>query len=156
MAAIHKCDLAIVGGGLAGALVALAVATRHPTLDVRLVEAGDTLGGNHFWSFFAGDVRGDDLALVAPVVSHAWPSYDVEFPGHARTLDQAYYTVRSTRLDAHLRATLPRRSVMTGRRVLACSATAVVLADGERIAAGGVIDARGAGDTRLLEGGWQK
>lgn len=156
MAAIHKCDLAIVGGGLAGALVALAVSTRHPTLDVRLVEAGDTLGGNHFWSFFAGDVRGDDLALVAPVVSHAWPAYDVAFPGHARTLDQPYYTVRSTRLDAHLRATLPRRAVMTGRRVLACSATAVVLADGERIAAGGVIDARGAGDTRLLEGGWQK
>jgi lycopene beta-cyclase len=156
MPSTFKCDLAIVGGGLSGALIALAVQARHPALDVRLVEAGDTIGGNHFWSFFGADLDGSELALVAPVIAHGWPDYDVRFPGHARTLGQPYYTVRSAMLDAHVRAMLPRRALMTGRNVLACSATAVVLGDGDRLSASGVIDARGAGDLSQLKGGWQK
>ncbi|MDR6789041.1 lycopene beta-cyclase [Sphingomonas sp. BE138] len=156
MPATHKCDLAIVGGGLAGALIALAVQSRHPTCDVRLVEAGETIGGNHFWSFFGADLHGAEQALIAPVVAHGWADYDVRFPDHARTLAQPYYTVRSAVLDAHVRAQLPRRALLTGRHVLACSASAVVLADGDRLSAGGVIDARGVGDLSLLTGGWQK
>ena len=35
---IDKCDIAIVGGGLAGGLAALALAAKRPDLDVRLVE----------------------------------------------------------------------------------------------------------------------
>ncbi len=45
---------------------------------------------------------------------------------------------------------------MTRRKVLGASPTAVVLADGDRIQARGVIDARGPGDLGLLELGWQK
>ncbi|MGK6322885.1 lycopene beta-cyclase CrtY [Sphingomonas sp. DT-51] len=156
MPATHKCDLAIVGGGLAGALIALAVHARHPLLDVRLIEAGERIGGNHLWSFFGGDVARGDRHLVAPLVAHGWSSYDVRFPTHARHLAQAYYTVRSGGLDAHARAALPARTLMTGRRVLACSPSAVVFADGERLTASGVIDARGAGDLATLACGWQK
>lgn len=156
MPAIHKCDLAIVGGGLSGALIALAVAARHPQMDVRLIEHGDVIGGNHFWSFFGADVAEEARPLVAPLIAHAWQDYDVRFPAHARTLTQPYYTVRSTRLDGHVRATLPRRAIMTGRRVVACSPTAVVLSGGERINAVGVIDARGPADLSHLDCGWQK
>ncbi|KTT75238.1 lycopene beta-cyclase CrtY [Sphingomonas endophytica] len=156
MPATLKCDLAIVGGGLAGALIALAVRARHPGIDVRLVEASDRIGGNHFWSFFGGDVAARDWPVIAPIVSHAWPTYDVHFPAHARTIDQSYFTVRSHLLDAQVRATLPHRAVMTGRQVLACSPGAVVLADGDRLTATGVIDARGMADTAHLKGGWQK
>ena len=156
MASTHTCDLAIVGGGLAGALIALAVHARRPDLDVRLIEAGDAFGGNHLWSFFGSDVAEAERAILAPVVAHGWPAYDVRFPAHERTLRQPYYTVRSERLDAHLRATLPAQALMSGRRVLACSATAVVLANGERIVARGVIDARGPADLSTLECGWQK
>ena len=49
---IH-CDVAIVGGGLAGGLIALALRRQRPDLDVRIVESGTRLGGNHLWSFFA-------------------------------------------------------------------------------------------------------
>jgi lycopene beta-cyclase len=45
---------------------------------------------------------------------------------------------------------------MLGRKVLGASATAVVLADGDRIEATGVIDARGPGDLSLLDLAWQK
>jgi lycopene beta-cyclase len=156
MPSTHHCDLAIVGGGLAGALIALALRAHRPDVDVRLIEAGETFGGNHLWSFFGSDVGAAERAVLAPVVAHAWPAYDVRFPAHDRTLDQPYYTVRSERLDAHLRTTLPPQALMAGRRALACSATAVVLADGERIEAAGVIDARGPADLSALECGWQK
>lgn len=156
MATIHHCDLAIVGGGLAGTLIALAVKGRQPELDIRVVEAGERLGGHHLWSFFDSDVDADGRALLAPLVSHHWPDYDVIFPHHSRRLPQSYHTIRSERLDAHARAVLPEAAVMTGRKVLACSRSAVVLADGDRIEARGVIDARGAGDLSALELGWQK
>ena len=45
---------------------------------------------------------------------------------------------------------------MTSRKILAASPTAIVLGDGDRIEAGGVIDARGPGDLSLLDNGWQK
>src|SRR3546814_9187689 len=64
---LPRCDIAIVGGGLAGGLAALALAAKRPELDVRLVEAGD-VGGNHIWSFFDSDIARRDRWLVAPLV----------------------------------------------------------------------------------------
>jgi lycopene beta-cyclase len=55
-----------------------------------------------------------------------------------------------------VREALPERALMLGRKALAASAKAVVLADGDRVEAGGVIDCRGPGDLGLLELGWQK
>ncbi len=74
---------------------------------------------------------------------HGWRGYDVVFPNLTRDVDATYYSITSERFDAVLRAKLPARAIMTGRRVLALSATAVVLGDGDRIEAGGVIDCRG-------------
>lgn len=156
MPAIHHCDLAIVGGGLAGGLIALALRKKRPDLDIRIVEGGAALGGNHLWSFFAGDVAAADRWLVAPLISYGWTHYDVAFPAHARTLKAGYYSIESARLDQVVRGALPRGAVMTGRKALGASARAVVLADGDRIEAGGVIDCRGAGDFSTLELGWQK
>ncbi|MCC2977229.1 lycopene beta-cyclase CrtY [Sphingomonas sp. PL-96] len=152
----HHCDLAILGGGLAGGLIALALAERRPELSIRLVDAGTRFGGNHLWSFFDSDVDPADRWIIAPVVGHRWHGYDVAFPGHRRTLDAIYHSVESAQLDAVLRASLPAEALLTGRRVLAASATAVVLDDGERIEARGVIDCRGPGDLSLLDCGWQK
>lgn len=156
MPAVISCDIAIVGAGLAGGLLVLALRKKHPHLDVRLIEASGRIGGNHVWSFFASDVADGDRWIVAPLISYGWRSHDVAFPGHRRTLDTAYYSIESDRFDAVVRATLPAKALMTHRKVLGASPTAVVLADGERVEAGGVIDARGAGDLKLLELGWQK
>jgi lycopene beta-cyclase len=150
------CDLAIVGGGLAGALIALALAKRRPDLDVRVVEGSARIGGNHVWSFFADDVSAADRWIVAPLISYGWTGYDVAFPGHARSIRMGYYSIESERLDAVVRATLPERALMLRRKVLAAGPRAVVLADGDRIEAKGVIDARGPGDLGLLDLGWQK
>lgn len=156
MPAVISCDIAIVGAGLAGGLLTLALKRRRPDLDLRLVEESDGVGGNHLWSFFASDVPDADRWIVDPLVCHSWKSYDIAFPTLRRTLDNAYYSIESDRLDALVRAALPEGALMTRRKVLGASPTAVVLADGDRIKAGGVIDARGPGDLGLLELGWQK
>lgn len=156
MAATITCDVAIVGGGLSGGLIALALAARRPDAVIRLIDGGITLGGNHIWSFFGSDVLADDRWLVAPLVAHAWKDYDVAFPARRRTLATPYYSITSEKFDKVVRSRLPRGSVLTGRKVLATSATAVVLEDGDRIEAGGVIDCRGATDLSMLDLGWQK
>lgn len=150
------CDIAILGGGLAGGLIALALHRARPDLRLQLIEAGPALGGNHIWSFFAGDVGAEGMALLAPLISHRWDAYDVRFPAHGRTLDMAYHAIRSGRFDAALRDTLPDGTIRTGTAVESAAADRCVLESGEEIAARAVVDCRGAGDLGALEGGWQK
>ncbi|KQN25041.1 lycopene cyclase [Sphingomonas sp. Leaf33] len=150
------CDVAIVGGGLSGGLIALALARSHPEARVVIVERGMTLGGNHIWSFFGPDVATAARDLVIPLIAHVWQGYDVAFPARRRTLPVNYYSTTSEKLDAAVRAVVPAEHILTDRKVLGVSATAVVLADGTRIEAGGVIDCRGVGDLSTLDAGWQK
>ena len=156
MSSTLSCDVAIVGGGLAGALIALALNKSHPELDVRLIEGGRSIGGNHLWSFFPSDIADADRWLVAPLVSYGWTGYEVRFPAHARTLKSGYYSIESERLDRVVRETLPKRSVMLRRQVLGTSARHVHLADGTRIESQGVIDCRGPSNLDHLKLGWQK
>lgn len=151
-----KCDLAIVGGGLAGGLIALAVARLRPELKIVLIDQGDSFGGNHIWSFFASDILPEHRWLTAPLVTYGWSGYDVKFPAHSRSLDNIYYTIESERLDWVLRHNLPASSLMSGREVKSVSPRLVVLDGAQRINAGGVIDARGAADLHHLDCGWQK
>ncbi len=156
MATTIKCDLAVVGGGLAGGLITLALKRKRPDLDVRLIEGSDTIGGNHIWSFFASDVADADRWIIAPLITYGWTSYDIRFPAHSRVLKASYYSIESERLDAVVRKALPPGALMLGRKVLGASAKAIVFADGDRVEASGVIDARGSGDLGKLDIGWQK
>jgi lycopene beta-cyclase len=156
MPAIIKCDVAIVGGGLAGGLIALALRKKRPDCDIRLIEGSQRIGGNHVWSFFASDIADGDRWLVSPLVSHGWPGYDVAFPTHRRTLKTGYHSVRSEHFDQVVRASLAPGQLIAGARALGVGVGAVVLGNGDRIVAGGVIDARGAGDVSMLDLGWQK
>lgn len=137
-------------------MIALALKARHPALDVRLIDSAPVVGGNHLWSFFGSDVAAEDRWIVAPLVVHAWQGYDVRFPGHERTIDATYYSIESERLDREVRRVLPPHALMLGSKVSGASATAVVLANGDRIEARGVIDVRGPGDLSLLDLAWQK
>ena len=109
-------DLIILGGGLAGGLVALALAARRPDLKVTIVEAGETLGGNHVWSFFDSDIAPADRALVEPLIVHRWPGYDVRFPGHSRTIGEPYNSIESEHFDRVVRAALPADAIVRGGR----------------------------------------
>lgn len=150
-----NCDVAIAGGGLAGGLIALALAERQPGLDVRLVEPEPRLGGNHVWSFFDSDVAPEHRWLVEPLICHHWPAYDVAFPAHRRTLEAGYNSIESERLDAVVRARMMPERIIAAR-ALEVSGESIVLNDQRIIAARLVIDARGPADLSCLDLGWQK
>ena len=123
-------DLAIVGGGLAGSLTALAFAARHPDVSLCLLESDDRLGGNHIWSFFDSDVDSRDRWLVEPLIAHRWAEgYEVRFPGHCRGLAVPYNSITSARLDSHVRRTLGN-AVLTGAEAAELTPVSVTLADG--------------------------
>lgn len=150
-----KIDLLIVGGGLAGGLLAYALSVRRPELRVRLVEREATVGGNHIWSFFGADIAAEHRWIVDPFVDHRWPGYDVRFPAHARAFDEPYHSLRSERFNERLRALLPPETFVTGEAV-AVTTTRVQLSNQSVIEAGGVVDARGASAGGALDMGWQK
>ena len=149
-----RCDIAIVGGGLAGGLAALALAARRPDLDVRLVEPGP-VGGNHVWSFFDSDIAKKDRWLVAPLVRHHWPRYDVRFPAHERTLHMGYKSITGEALAEAVAAALPEGHIIADR-AKHVAPDHLLLARGGRLSAKHVIDARGAGKFPGLTSGWQK
>ena len=149
-----KCDIAIVGGGLAGGLAALALAQRRPNLDVRLVEPGP-IGGNHIWSFFDSDIARKDRRLVAPLVRHHWGEYDVAFPSHARTLRMGYKSITGEALAEAVARALPKGHIIADR-AKHVAPDHLLLSRGGRLSAKHVIDARGAGKFPTLDCGWQK
>lgn len=155
MKASIECDIAIAGGGLAGGLIALALAELQPKLDVRIVEPGATLGGNHVWSFFDSDIDPGDLWLLVALICHRWKAYDVAFPAHRRTLPAGYNSIESERFDKVLRKVLRSGRIIRAQAISVQPAT-ISLDDGRTITARLVIDARGPGDLTLLDLGWQK
>lgn len=149
-------DLAILGGGLSGGIIALAMVARRPDMRVAIIEREDRLGGDHVWSFFASDVPAEGIALIEPMIAARWDGYSVHFPGHSRSLATPYRSATSERLDTAVRAALPPENILCGADVVAATPTSVTLADGTTIAAHGVIDARGITGLPHMAGGWQK
>ena len=141
--AARPAPLKILGGGLAGGLIAWALAERRPEIPFELIESGPSLGGNHIWSFFDSDIAPEHRWIVEPFVSHRWDGYQVRFPGHSRMLATGYNSIESERFDQVLRARLPGNAVRLATSI-----------DG--LPDGPVIDARGPGDLSALDLGWQK
>ena len=152
-------DIAIAGGGLAGGLIALALQRARPDLRLALIEVGETLGGNHRWSWFASDLEPDGALLLDQLRLTRWDGYTVRFPGRltgdTRDLPTPYRSLASSDFDAGLRRLLPEGAIRTGRRVAALDARGIELEGGERIEARSVVDARGIAHAPGLEGGWQ-
>lgn len=156
IAADVRTEIAIVGGGLAGGLIALALRRLRPEISVMLIEQGETLGGNHRWSWFASDLGTEEsTALLAGFRTTDWHGYDVNFPGYHRQLNSHYCSLASADFDAGLRRELSQASIFTNCPVAALDANGVTLVGGERISARMVIDCRGAVPSQHLQGGWQ-
>ena len=151
-----KIDLAIVGGGLAGGLIALAVRNAAPQLSLGLFEAGETLGGNHRWSWFEGDLDARGTELMRPFGKMQWTGgNEVRFPAFSRSLKSDYRSLDSRNFDATLRSELPQLAICTGKKVVSIEGGGVTLSSGERISSTMVIDCRDAVPSEHLNGGWQ-
>lgn len=151
-----RYDLILAGGGLAAGLVALALRRHRPDVRVAMVEAGAYFGGNHIWSSFEADLPAAAQTLVAPLVACRWSGHEVRFPAFRRHIAAAYQSATSKQLHATLAAALPEDCRFTGTPVASLSPTEVRLADGRRLEARAVLDARGARDTGALHLAFQK
>jgi lycopene beta-cyclase len=149
-------DVVIVGGGLAGGLIALALHRHAPGVRFLLIEAGRTLGGHHRWSWFETDIRADERGFMAGFGLNGWDEgYDIAFPGLGRTLPTSYRSLASAEFHRALMAELPAECVMLETKAASLDAGGVTLADGSRIAAARVIDCRPFKSSKALAGGWQ-
>jgi len=152
----RDCDIAIVGGGLAGGLIALAMRRIRPELEVLLLEAGPVLGGNHRWSWFSSDLPPAAAQLLASFAKAEWTDgYQVRFPGYTRQLGSTYQSLDSGDFDTALRRELGQRTIRCDTSVASIAAGRVELANGEAISARLVIDCRDGADMAALNGGWQ-
>ncbi|HEY0326417.1 MAG TPA: lycopene beta-cyclase CrtY [Allosphingosinicella sp.] len=147
--------LVIVGGGLAGSLLALAFADRRTDVDILLVEQGETLGGNHVWSFFDSDLDPAGHTLVHPLVTQRWLDHEIAFPMRQRRLPVGYNSIRSEQLDRVVRAALSPDRIRRSQ-VIELASNYIRLESGERVVADGIIDARGASAFPGLDLAWQK
>lgn len=147
--------LIIAGGGLAGCLTALALA-RRPDLQILIVEGQAGFGGNHTWSFFDTDVDPADRWLVKELVEFHWSDHEVHFPRRSRRIDIGYNSLTSAGLDRAIRSRLRADQYRLGAAIGEVAADHVILADGERLEADGVIDARGGMGIQGLDLCWQK
>lgn len=152
-------DYVLVGGGLQNALVALALFAHRPAARVALVERAERLGGNHLWSFHAGDVPEDARGFVEPLVVARWPGWEVIFPELRRSFDAGYASVSSERLHDVLVGAFEGRdgcAVLTGRDVATVLPREVILRDGTSLRGRVVIDARGPDPALDRPVAWQK
>jgi lycopene beta-cyclase len=153
-------DYLLVGGGLANALIALGLFAHRPAARVAMVEQQATLGGNHVWCFHAGDLDGEALEFVAPLVSERWDRYEVRFPELFRTLEEPYAAVRSQNLDDVLQRAFKARSksqLFLNERAERVTRHSVQLASGRELRAPVVIESRGPAAFDVTAGaGYQK
>ncbi len=148
-------DLAILGGGLAGGLAALALKRRRPDLSVKLIEAGPRLGGEHTWSFHDTDLTPEGMALIELLISCRWPAQQVKFPAYERRLSTGYNSIASSRFHDVLMEALGA-SVVLGGSVEKAAPETVTLSSGETIRANAVLDCRGGVSSPHLKLGFQK
>ncbi|MEP0392706.1 lycopene beta-cyclase CrtY, partial [Erythrobacter sp.] len=156
-----QVDCVIVGGGLAGGLIALALQRARPEFRIRLIEAGRRVGGNHRWSWFDSDLSDEGRALLSAFRQTDWQSgYEVRFPKYRRNLKTTYGSMASPDFHEGIMRELPKGSVILGRKAVGLDARGVDLGSSqygpaERITARSVIDCRSFKPSSHLNGGWQ-
>lgn len=151
----NHIDVAIAGGGLAGVFIACRLKALRPELAVALFESGETLGGNHTWSFHETDVAAAARDWLAPFIAHRWSRQRVRFPDYDREIETPYCAITSSRFH-DVATKMLGDAVRLRAPVRELSAKGVTLTDGETLAAGAVIDARGETKSAHIALGFQK
>jgi lycopene beta-cyclase len=147
--------LILVGAGLAATLIAQRLSARADPPEILMLEARSTPHGDHTWSFHLSDLDASDLEWMEPLVGHRWPGQWVRFPAYARYLPMPYASLTGASVARQL-ARLSNVTLEAGARAHLVRPHGVELADGRRIEASCVVDARGFEPHPALALGWQK
>ncbi len=151
MARGRRDGILIAGGGLAGALAALAMARYRPEVPLLIVEERETFGGEGFRAFTRPELGEEGEELAGALASDRWPGFYVAFPGLSRKLKAEMAGFGPDDIHRAMVRTLKPKQYRLGTRVVAVREDALVLDGGETIKAEGAIDARGASAMSTLE-----
>ena len=133
----------IVGGGLTGSLIALALTRLRPETDFLLIEQAGYFGGGPIAPFFRAAVPGDADWLIDSLIVAEWPSYYVGFEGVSLTLESPVGYLIQEQIHAEVAQSVPPERYRSGAAAVGGNAHSVQLGDGEILEAALVIDARG-------------
>lgn len=151
----EKIDIAIAGGGLAGALIAWRLAHLRPEVNTVLFERDQKIGGEHTWSFHRSDVPRLTYDWLGPFIGKSWQEQKVIFPSFHRTLGTEYCSINSGDFSKIIERKLGNRICLSAS-VTAIAENEVILTDGRRFQAGAVIDCRGDQRSPYIKLGFQK
>jgi lycopene beta-cyclase len=135
--------LLIVGGGLTGSLIALALTRLRPDADFLLIEQAGYFGGGPIGPFFRAAVPVDGDWLIEPLIVAEWPSYYVGFEGLSLDLASPVAHLVQEQIHAEIVQSVPPERYRMGVAAIGGNERAVQLGNGELIEAALVIDARG-------------
>lgn len=140
----------IAGGGLAGSLAALAMASLRPEVPLLIVDERERFGGDRLWLVFDAEIPDEARSFVEPLIARSWEGFYLAFPRAPRKLKAPLHAITGEALDAELRRALDPDRYRLGTRVVAVRDDALVLDGGETIRAEGAIDARGPANLSML------
>lgn len=154
MGSSKHTDIVIVGGGLAGALLAYRLKTQRPELSFALLQNGDDFPRHATWSFHRSDIGKENWPWLEPLVTHEWPGYTVRMPDYERNLcGSSYCTIRSA--DFFERLGIESYTKFNAK-VSSIAEQSVYLEGGDFLTGNVVIDARGWAPEQGRLCGWQK
>jgi lycopene beta-cyclase len=139
----ERLDLAILGCGLSGGLLAYFLRKKRPDLRIALFEERRDPRDGLTWSFHGRDLSAASLEWIRPLLSASWEETSVAFPGLERTFRQTYHSIRSRDFEREISRALGE-ALHRGAGVADVAADHFVLHSGERIEAAVILDARGA------------
>lgn len=98
-------DLAIIGGGLSGCLLLMALRSKQPNLKIGLFEKNIEICGNHTWCLHDQDLPTPARTWLQPLISKSWQGYEVHFPKYSRILNGTYHAIKSEDLREKVKTT---------------------------------------------------
>ncbi len=145
----------ILGGGLAGGLLAYRLAQKG-FKKFLIIDQGSQFGGDHTWSFFDSDVHTQGVSWVEPFRQFQWVSHKVRFSDYERSLSEGYNTCRSEHFSKILCRVIPKENRWMATKVTHVSHGEIVVNGDRRVKYDHLIDARGRGFNSFGPCGYQK
>jgi lycopene beta-cyclase len=155
MATGKNHGLLIAGGGVAAALVALAMARLRPEVPMLLVGEAPQAGGGRTLFFLDEQVSEEERGFLAPLIAQSWDGFYVAMPGRSRKLMLRCHAVTGAVLDSAVRDGLTSEHYRPDCRIVAVRGDSLLLHGGETVRGDGAIDARQWAHQTTLELGWR-